>query len=200
MSTNDYKKLLSSNLTNYDYTKMFSDDPFDEYWKTPPKKYTAEQDTTTSTSTTTNSSVTTTDISNLYNGNWHRHHINAVWDDFRSASREFSKSEFLSSLSKGVSIVTIIEKTVDELTDNGVIDCIEFIEKIGLLSSDLFWTIAYKKPNTYIMYPEFHSVQESSDFIEYSNNKNYVQYTRQDVRNNIEFTRIINKLKLKGKL
>lgn len=209
MSNDDYKRLLSQQpkLPKYNYTNNTRYD-FDDFFGLPDKYETDESATETSTNTGSNTTTslgttTTTDLSKIYNGVWHTTHthaINSVWNDIHNIKQDFSKSEFLESLSKGESLVSVLDKLVDNLTNNGVIECIEFIDRIGLLNSDIFWSITYKKHSTYIMYPEYHSVDMSASFIEYTKNKNFIQYTREDIRESNEFTRRINTLKLKGKL
>jgi hypothetical protein len=123
---------------------------------------------------------------------------NSIFHSDAFIKTPFSKSDFLESLSEGESVVSVITTLLDSLTDDGVIDAVEFVDKIGCLTYEVYWQIAYKKHSIYIMYTKFHDVESCKAFFTKSKNHNLVKFTRKDILEDDEFKRHINTMKLKG--
>ena len=146
---------------------------------------------------TTTSNQTHTGTTTI--GGTHTH--NLVYDSsmYQFYKQPFSKAGFINDVViSGNDVRNHIEKNIENYTDDGIIDCLEFCEKFELLTDDIFWFAVKKNLVLYPLYTQYHTVDKCLEIIEREKNKNIIEYTSTQVKNDIEFKRGVNKLKLKG--
>lgn len=192
-SQDDFKVNSMPNYTDYSY----------DY------DYTTARKNLTSTGGPVGWGTTTTGTTNMGHvhtgtttiGGTHTH--NLVYDSsmYQFYKQPFSKAGFINDVIVGGNCVKRhIESHIDNYTDDGLIDCLEFCDKFELLTPDLFWFTVSKNLVLYPLYTKFHEVDKCLEIIEREKNKNIIGYTAKNVKEDIEFKRGVNKLKLKGVL
>ena len=187
----DLYKMYSANLDDYTYPSSGSitDNTYIDSAIIKNKVNNPYTITDTTTSIGTNSiGNTAIDFNKLYNTGW----------GSTFSKNPFMKSDFLDSLSKGKTVVSAVSEILDSLTDDGIVDAFEFIKNNGLLTKEVYWQIVHKKHTLYIMYNQFHDVENCIAFFDSSKNHNLVKFTLNSVLNDTEFKRYINTMKLKG--
>ena len=155
----------------------------------------------TTTTGTTNMGHVHTHTGTTSIGGTHTH--NLVYDStmYQFYKQPFSKAGFINDVIVGGNCVKRhIESHIDNYTDDGLIDCLEFCDKFELLTPDLFWYAVSKNLVLYPLYTKYHEVDKCLEIIEREKNKNIIGYTAKNVKEDIEFKRGVNKLKLKGVL
>lgn len=210
--TNKLSDLMSTSLLNNISSGNF-DNSIDDYssyinWPSYPS-YNYGTSTTTTTTGPVTGTVSTgsvhTGLTHSYGSHTHTigNHNHNIYGptDYQFYKQPFSKSAFLKHvIIDGNDVGSFIDRNIDMYTDDGIIDCVEMCDQFELLTHDIFWYVVNKNIVLYALHPEFHTIEKCVEIIAKSKNKNIIQYTHESVRNDIEFKRRVNKLKLKGEL